>query len=321
MKNIVIGQYIPGKGIFYKLDPRTKIIAVVLLMVAIFMLETIVQVSIAFLVSLVILLLGKISIKRIVNGLKPLFVLLIFTFIFQVAFNKEGALWVNETMTWSLAGIILAVVSTVIYRLLAKLKRFRLLLFLIYVASLYVIFRYVTVSPIYGTFSLQIYQKGIEMSVFVVIRLLIIITLSTVLTLTTQPTDLTQGLEKLLRPFKIIGINSENFALIISISLRYIPTILDEANKIMLAQASRGSDFSEGKMKDKIRQVVSLLVPMFIIAFKRSEDLADAMESRSFVPGQARTRIHELYFGSADLFVGIFCLICFTGSILLRVLL
>jgi energy-coupling factor transport system permease protein len=156
------------------------------------------------------------------------------------------------------------------------------------------------------------------MSIFVVVRLLIIITLSTILTLTTKPTDLTQGLESLMRPLKKIGFDSDEFALIVSISLRYIPTIFDEANKIMQAQASRGADFSEGKLKDKLKQVISLLIPMFIIAFIRSEELADAMGSRNFIPGKPRTRIHILKFSYRDILVSVFTLLFFVGAILLR---
>jgi len=106
----------------------------------------------------------------------------------------------------------------------------------------------------------------------------------------------------MLRPLKVIKVNSEEMAMIISIALRYIPTLLDEANKIMLAQASRGVDFTEGKMKDKVMQIISLLVPMFIISFKRSDDLADAMEARNFVPGNPRTRLHVLSWHTIDSF-------------------
>lgn len=319
MKNIIIGQYVPGKGLFYKLDPRTKIIAVIVLMVAVFLLKSITQLAIAMALAILILIAGKISILRILRGLKPIFVLLVFTFVFQIFFNKEGALWVDEEMTIGLFSIIAMLLWTVIWRLLTKLKKFKMILFLIYVAGLYLIMKYVTMGTVFTSWQLLVYEKGVEMSIFVVIRLLIIITLSTVLTLTTKPTDLTQGIEKLMRPLKAIGINSEDFALIISISLRYIPTILDEANKIMLAQASRGADFAEGKFKDKIKQIISLLVPMFIIAFKRSEDLADAMESRNFVPGRERTRIHDLKLGRLDLLTGIVTVLLLTGSILVRI--
>jgi energy-coupling factor transport system permease protein len=319
MKNIIIGQYVPGKGLFYKLDSRTKIIAVIVLMVAVFLLKSITQLAIAMALAILILIAGKISILRILRGLKPIFVLLVFTFVFQIFFNKEGALWVDEEMTIGLFSIIAMLLWTVIWRLLAKLKKFKMILFVIYVAGLYLIMKYLTMGTVFTSWQLLVYEKGVEMSIFVVIRLLIIITLSTVLTLTTKPTDLTQGIEKLMRPLKAIGINSEDFALIISISLRYIPTILDEANKIMLAQASRGADFAEGKFKDKIKQIISLLVPMFIIAFKRSEDLADAMESRNFVPGRERTRIHDLKLGRLDLLTGIVTVLLLTGSILVRI--
>lgn len=319
MKNIIIGQYIPGKGFLYKLDPRTKIISVIVLMVAVFLLKSITQLAIAMGLAILILIAGKISILRIFRGLRPIFVLLIFTFVFQIFFNKEGALWVDEEMTIGLLSILSMIIWTVIWRLLASFKKFKMILFVLYIAGLYFIMKYVTFGIVFTSWQFMVYEKGVEMSIFVVIRLLIIITLSTVLTLTTKPTDLTQGIEKLMRPLKVIGISSEDFALIISISLRYIPTILDEANKIMLAQASRGADFAEGKFKDKIKQIISLLVPMFIIAFKRSEDLADAMESRNFVPGKERTRIHDLKLGRLDLLTGIVTIVLLTGSILVRI--
>ncbi len=320
MKNIVIGQYVPGTGFFYRMDPRTKIIAVVILMVSIFLLKTINQLLIALAIALIILLAGRISINRVFKGLKPLFVLLIFTFFFQIFFNKEGTLLLDNTLTLSISSIAATIAWTFIWRLFVKINKFKFLLLLAYIIGIYFILRFLPYGYKLTTFKFMIYQKGLEMSLFVVIRLLIIITFSTVLTLTTKPTDLTQGLEKLMRPLKIVGIRSEDFALIISISLRFIPTILDEANKIMSAQASRGSDFIEGKLKDKVKQVISLLVPMFIIAFKRSEELADAMESRNFVPGKPRTRIHDLAFGGLDIVTSLFIVICLTASILTRVL-
>lgn len=320
MKNIVIGQYIPGSGFLYRLDPRTKLIAVVFLMVSVFLLETIVELLVAFGLAFLVLIAGKISIIRVAKGLKPLVVLLLFTFFFQILFNKEGTLLVSEALTLNPLNLGLAVVWTLLWRLLAKIGKFKTVLLFVWIAGVFALLRYVSLAPLWTTFPLEIHEKGIEMSVFVVLRLLIIISLSTVLTLTTKPTDLTQGLEKLMRPLKIIGIKSDDFALIISISLRYIPTILDEANKIMSAQASRGADFSEGGLKEKIKQVISLLVPMFIIAFKRSEDLADAMESRNFVPGKPRTRIHELAFGLADVITSVILVLCLGAAICLKVI-
>lgn len=319
MKNIVIGQYIPGNGFLYKLDPRTKIIAVITLMVSVFLLKSMTQLLVALGIAIMILIIGKLSILRIVKGLKPLFVLLIFTFIFQIFFNREGTLLLNQTFHFNYLSLGALIVATVLWRLLARLKKARMLLMALYLVGVYFILTGLRMSSDWTTMPFQIYEQGLIMSVYVVIRLLVIITLSTVLTLTTKPTDLTQGLERLMRPLKVIGINSEEFSMIVSISLRYIPTILDEANKIMLAQASRGADFAEGKLKDKIKQIISLLVPMFIIAFIRSEDLADAMESRNFVPGQMRTRIHNLRYSSLDVMTAIVTIACLASSILLRI--
>ena len=286
MNSIIIGQYIPGKGFFYRLDPRTKIIAIFFLMIAVFLLENITQLAIAIGIALVLMLIGQISLLKVMKGLKPIFILLIFTFVFQIALNTEGTILSQATMHFNWMSVLGLIMIFIILRLLVRFGRFKILLFIIFLLGVYFNLRYVNLQTDFYAFNLVIYEKGVEMSIFVVLRLLIIITLTTILTLTTKPTDLTQGLERLLHPLKKIGFSSENFALIISISLRYIPTIFDEAQKIMAAQASRGADFSEGKLKDKLKQIISLLVPMFIIAFMRSEELADAMESRNFVPGE-----------------------------------
>ncbi|MDD3712478.1 MAG: energy-coupling factor transporter transmembrane component T [Candidatus Izemoplasmatales bacterium] len=321
MKSIIIGQYIPGKGLFYRLDPRTKIIAVLLIMISVFLLETIEQLLIGLATAIVLLLIGKISILKVIKGLKPIMILLIFTFIFQIILNREGETIVSQQMYFTGYTLLLLILAFIVWRILNKLVKYRFTLFFLFAAGVFLILSYVDFGPkIAEPFTFNIYRAGLEMSFFVVVRLLIIITLSTVLTLTTKPTDLTQGLEKLMHPMKKIGFDSESFALIISISLRYIPTIFDEANKIMLAQASRGADFSEGKLKDKLRQVISLLVPMFIIAFMRSEELANAMESRNFVPGEKRTRINELYFSHRDIIATIFSFLILALAIVLKVM-
>jgi len=156
--------------------------------------------------------------------------------------------------------------------------------------------------------------------VFILLRLVIIVTLSTILTITTKPTDLNLGLERVLKPLKIVKVNTEEIAMIIGISLRYIPTLLDEANKIILAQASRGVDFQEGKFKEKIVQIISLLVPMFIISFQRSDELANAMEARCFVPGKPRTRLNQLTWKPLDTTVLVVSLVLMVASIGVRIL-
>ena len=129
---------------------------------------------------------------------------------------------------------------------------------------------------------MHIYESGIVHGSFLVLRVFVIILASTTLTLTTKPTDLTNAIEWILKPLEKIKIKTSIFAMMISIALRFIPTLFNETNKILKAQASRGVDFNEGKFREQIKQIVSLLVPMFVISIKRAEDLADAMEARGY---------------------------------------
>ncbi len=320
MKNIVIGRYVPGNSFLYKMDPRTKIIALLLMMAGTFIIDSLyVMVGTIFLMVF-ILLIGKISVKRVYLGLRPLLFLLIFTFVFQVLFNTQGELLFEAPLYYSPLNIVFLVAIFLIWMFSKRFIRFKLLYFiamLLIAGSILSTFEW-PYTFFEGTFS--VYEDALQMALFIMLRLIIIVTLSTILTITTKPTDLNLGLESVLKPLKIIKINSEEIAMIISIALRYIPTLLDEANKIMLAQASRGVDFQEGKLKDKVMQIVSLLVPMFIISFKRSEELADAMEARSFIPGNPRTKLHELSWQSIDTAGIIFANLFILSSILIRVM-
>ena len=322
MKNIVIGRYIPGTSFLYKMDPRTKIIALILLMVSVFMLRTFTFMLGSLFAIILLLIIGKISIKRIYLGLRPLMFLLLFTFAFQVFFNRQGdAPLVEETLNYTIFSIAL---STVLFFMWFYTKRFipfRVLYFLFMVLGIFMILIFIDLGPRLGQGTLLIYPEGLRMAFFIMIRLIIIVTLSTILTLTTKPTDLNLGLEAVLKPLKVVRINTEEIAMILAISLRYIPTLLDEANKIMLAQASRGVDFSEGKLKDKVMQIVSLLVPMFIISFKRSDELANAMEARSFIPGNPRTRLQLLTWSNLDTIAIIITITLLISSIAIRIIL
>lgn len=320
MKNIIIGQYIPGSSFLYKMDPRSKIIALILLMVSTFVLSNIIHMLVLMGLVLLMLKLGGIPIGRVVRGLRPIIILLMFTFIFQVMFIKTGDIVYNETLHFSVYTLLIAVGIIIVWMILKRFIRFRFLLFISMLISMLAVFIYLHIGNALFDTTLTIYTGGIEGAVFIMTRLIIIVTLSTILTLTTKPTDLTLGLEQLLKPLSIVKVSAEEIALIISIALRYIPTLLDEANKIMLAQASRGVDFTEGKLKDKVVQVISLLVPMFIISFKRSDELANAMEARSFVPGQKRTRLHILKWQTIDTLVIVLSSMTIPIAIVLRVM-
>ncbi|MFW6298151.1 MAG: energy-coupling factor transporter transmembrane component T family protein [Bacillota bacterium] len=320
MNNVVIGRYVPGKGFLYRMDPRTKIIALALLMVSSFIIDRFLHMVVAIGLVVVLMLVSKISVRRVYLGLRPLMFLLLFTFVFQILFNTQGEVLAELPVHYSFLTIGLSVALFLTWAFTKKYVKFKLLYFLIMVASvLFVLTTFDDIS-VFSSSTLTVHEEGLTMAVFIMLRLIIIVTLSTLLTITTKPTDLNLGLEHVLKPLKIFRVNTEDIAMIISISLRYIPTLLDEANKIMLAQASRGVDFKEGKLKDKVMQIVSLLVPMFIISFKRSDELANAMEARSFVPGSNRTRLHVLTWGRMDTLAIALSVFALTFVVALRVI-
>lgn len=168
---------------------------------------------------------------------------------------------------------------------------------------------------------IKIYDQALLQTAYIFIRLILIIIMTTVLTATTKPLDLTLGIEHLLSPFKKVGFPTHEVAMMISIALRFIPTLLEETQRIMKAQASRGVEFSEGRLKDKIMSIVSLIIPLFISAFQRAEDLANAMESRNYNREAKRTRYKQLHWQLADtvslLSVLAMCTVLITMSIVL----
>lgn len=137
-------------------------------------------------------------------------------------------------------------------------------------------------------------REGIQRGLFMTIRLVLLITASSLLTLTTSPMSLTDGLERTLNPFKRIGVPAHEFAMMMTIALRFIPTLLEEADRTMKAQMARGADFESGSLIRRARSFIPLLVPLFIGAFRRADDLAVAMEARCYRGGEGRTRFKIL---------------------------
>lgn len=147
-----------------------------------------------------------------------------------------------------------------------------------------------------------IYSDAVIQTAYIVIRLTLMIILTTILTATTKPLDLTLGIEKLLKPFEVIGLPAHIIAMMISIALRFIPTLIEETQRIMNAQASRGVDLENGSMKEKIMAVLALIVPLFVSAFDRADQLANAMEARGYDPEKPRTRYKTLKMLNIDYF-------------------
>lgn len=148
---------------------------------------------------------------------------------------------------------------------------------------------------------LKITREGLDQAVFMALRLILLILVSSLLTLTTTPISLTDGLERLLAPFKKIGLPAHELAMMMTIALRFIPTLLEETDKIMKAQISRGASFSSGNLIKRSKALIPLLVPLFISAFKRAEELALAMEARGYHGGEGRTRMRVLKMQAADM--------------------
>ena len=146
----------------------------------------------------------------------------------------------------------------------------------------------------------KITEEGVRNGVFMTLRLVFLIAFSSLLTYTTSPIVLTDGIEALLMPFRRFGVPAHEIAMMMTIALRFIPTLLEETDRIMKAQSSRGADFTAGNIWQKAKSMVPLLVPLFISAFRRADDLATAMEARCYRGGEGRTKMHRLVYTGND---------------------
>jgi len=306
MNNITIGQYIPGNSWMHRLDPRIKLFSMIVLLVAIFVIPISSDPIPIF--SMLGLFFGiglltvstRVPLKKVLNGLRPIVFLLTFTFFIQIFYVSTGTLVVAPIeMYLSLTSVLAIILLIVFYNWSKKYVRMRVLYFFVTVIGIFVLqalLPYVS----FTSYTLRIYDQGLLRAGFIFVRIINVIVLTSLLTFTTMTTDLNYGVESLLRPFKRIGMPVDVIAMMLSLTLRYIPTLLGETEKIMKAQASRGVDFKESKLKEKIVQVISLLIPVFVISFKRAEDLGNAMEVRGYVIGQPRTKIDAYRIGMSD---------------------
>ena len=173
-------------------------------------------------------------------------------------------------------------------------------------------------EPIFSWWIIKITMNGIYRAFFMAIRLILLVFGSSVLTLTTKPISLTDGLEKIFAPLKVIGLPAHELAMMMSIALRFIPTLMEETDKIMKAQSSRGADFENGNLRQKAKALLPLLVPLFVAAFRIAGDLAMAMEARCYNGGKGRTRMNEMHFSKGDLIAALIVILYFALIILSR---
>ncbi|NLL19275.1 MAG: energy-coupling factor transporter transmembrane protein EcfT [Clostridia bacterium] len=254
LKDITIGQYIPGKSLVHILDPRTKILSAVIFMIALFSVNSpLGYVSMGIFTFLVVWL-SQIPFHYLLRGLKPVLIIIVFTVTLHL-FLTPG----SEIFRWGI---------------------------------------------------LKITVEGVRQGVFMGLRLIFLVFITSLLTLTTSPISLTDGLEYLLSPGRKVGLPAHELAMMMSIALRFIPTLLEETEKIMKAQMARGADFESGNLWRRAKNMVPLLVPLFVSAFRRADDLAMAMEARCYRGGTGRTRLKELVMYNRDYFT-LFFMVCF----------
>lgn len=244
LRDITLGQYYPGNSIIHKLDARTKIVGIFVFIVTLFFIKDFVGLFIAVAALELVILISKVPLRFILKGLKPIFLIIIFTFVINMFMTKG--------------------------------------------------------EPIFHIWFLTVTREGVYNAFFLGSRLTLLIIGSSLLTLTTKPISLTDGIEKLLNPLKKIGVPAHELAMMMTIALRFIPTLLEETDKIMKAQMARGADFESGNLLNRAKALIPLLVPLFISAFRIAGELAMAMEARCYRGGDNRTRMTGMTFHKKD---------------------
>ena len=250
LKDITLGQYFPGNSPVHRLDPRTKLICVVLYIVALFLAAWFVTYAVMLAVLAGSIYLSKVPVKSVFRGLKPVLFIVVFTAVLNLFYTPGD-----------------------------------------------------TVLAQFWVFTITL--EGVWRAFFMVVRIMMLIS-GTFL--------LTDGLESLLGPLKMVRVPVHELAMMMSIALRFIPTLIEETDKIMSAQRARGADFESGNLIQRAKALLPLLVPLFISAFRRADELATAMECRCYHGGEGRTRLRQLKYKAAD-YVTLFLFLAITVGV------
>ena len=262
LKDITLGQYFPGTSPLHRMDPRTKLLMLVLFIVTIFICGSLIPFALCAAGLFLAIRLSRIPFKMIRKALKPIVIIVVFTGLLNILYTPGDVL-----------------VSFWIFR---------------------------------------ITREGIATAAVMITRILLLVASTALLTYTTSPMALTDGLENLLSPLKKLKVPVHEFAMMMSIALRFIPTLIEETDKIMSAQKARGADFESGNLIQRAKALVPVLVPLFISAFRRADELACAMECRLYRGGGNRTRLHTLKYSRVDALGGLVAVIICGGAIALR---
>ncbi len=276
MRDVTLGQFIPGDSPLHRMDPRTKICIMLVYIVMTFLAETIAAFAIPLAFLVFALLLSGIRVSYIWKSIKPIRLLLVFMFVLNLLFSdSEGESFQFLFWTWD--------------------------------------------NVIFDWGFWQLTFSAIYQSVFITIRIVLLVAGSSMLTLTTSPLLLTDGIERLLSPLKVFRFPAHELAMMMTIAIRFIPTLMEESDKIQKAQMARGADFESGNLFRRIKSMVPILIPLFVSAFRKADELAIAMESRCYHGGEGRTRMRQLRFSRYDLFGALITLVTLGALIVVKV--
>ena len=261
---------------------------------------------------------------KVLSGLRGIVFLLLFTFMVQIIYTKGDSLPLYSfNMSFGLWQMLVIIGLLSLYIFTKKYIPLKLIYLLLILTAGFLILWEFPFEKFYWNFNLtwvrwtfNVYQAGLERAGFIFIRIILMILITSLLTLSTMTTDINNALSWILTPLKVIKIPVDTFSMLISLTLRFIPTLITEANKIMAAQASRGLDFNNSKITKKVKQIIALLIPLFVISFKTADDLSNAMVTRGYVIGAKRTKIDDLQFGARDLIAGLVVVGFFVAVIL-----
>lgn len=319
---VIFGQYYESDSFIHKLDPRVKLIGLVALFISLFVIKNI-YILLGFTVLLLVLILcTKTPIGKFFKSIKTMSFIMFYTFILQILANQRAIPIYTLNFNLTVMNLVIIVAFLVLWILFSKhIKHFRGIIFIILAAALFVLQYYVNIGPNITPYSITITYTGLSHALFLVIRFMDFLFISSLLTLTTKPTQINNGLDKLLKPLSKIGLNTGAFSMIISVTLRFVPTLMQEAGKILKAQASRGADLEEGNLLKKIGQMVSLVFPLFVVTYKKSVDLTYAMEARGYVERKERSSIYPLKYKISDWISLVLILMIFAFSIISRFIL
>ncbi len=265
IKDITFGQYYKSNSLIHRLDPRLKLLLLILTIVFLFLAGNAWSLLLCGAFVILSIKISRVPFKMYLKNMRPLIFILAFTMVINLFYTKDGAL-------------------------------------------------------IFELWKLKLTTGGIYRALFMSLRIVLLILLSSILTYTTTPNDLTDGIERLLSPLKFIGLKRavHTLAMMMTIALRFIPTLVDETDKIMNAQKARGADIESGGLMDRIKALIPILIPLLISSIRRAYELAEAMECRCYNGGEGRKRMKQMRLNGRDLISAMLCIAFCVGVLLIN---